>query len=94
MGYFRFYLAFLVCYTHLAHDNWISLVRYFGPIPVEVFFLISGFLMPLAYETYYLKKKFFLKTTFILFQADSSKYFLYIGLLFLFHILINHIFII
>jgi len=75
MGYFRFYLAFLVCYAHLAHDNWISLVRYFGPIPVEVFFLISGFLMPLAYETYYLKKKFFFKNYFYFISSRFIKIF-------------------
>jgi exopolysaccharide production protein ExoZ len=57
MGSFRFFLALLVCYAHLQHDLWLMGVKYLCPIPVEIFYIISGFIIPLAFNKYYYNKK-------------------------------------
>jgi peptidoglycan/LPS O-acetylase OafA/YrhL len=63
MGYLRFYLALLVCYAHLEHDLWLKGIKYLCPIPVEIFYIISGFIMPLAFKKYYFNKNNYVKSS-------------------------------
>lgn len=63
MGYLRFYLALLVCYAHLVHDLWLKGIMYFCPIPVEIFYIISGFIIPLAFKKYYFNQDNYIKSS-------------------------------
>jgi len=58
MGTWRLILAWLVVAAHTVGYNDIFSIE-IGTIAVSAFFFISGFLMPLAYKTYYQKSSFF-----------------------------------
>jgi peptidoglycan/LPS O-acetylase OafA/YrhL len=55
MGFFRLFLAWMVVVCHTAgYENMFQVD--IGTIAVATFFFISGFLMPLTYETHYQKQ--------------------------------------